>query len=183
MNLGNRTRKQQILDLLVNERGEWVDGSRLATEEVGGSEGLRRLRELVAEGYPIRSRRHPDARRDIWQYRYVMPDTVSPLRTAVPRSEAGSYSYVPAKPTLIEEAPEQAAITYKFAKMPDKIDFGAVAVCPRCRSKTRKYDYPGLEGKRHKDPWIKKKPCEGCNGLGIIPNKGAIPITMPEDQR
>ena len=68
----------------------------------------------------------------------------------------------------------------KFVKLPHPIEFGAVAVCPRCRGRTKKYDYEGLQDKRHKDPWKSKKPCLGCNGFGIIPNVGPIPLTMPE---
>ncbi len=80
-NLSNLTRKEQILRVLLENKGEWVDGTRLATEEVGGSEGLRRLRELRADGHIVQQRRHPDADRDIWQYRIVDPPPyVSPLR-------------------------------------------------------------------------------------------------------
>lgn len=61
------TRQQEVLERL--EAGGWIDGPDLANAEVGGSEGLKRLRELRAEGRPIERRRHPDPRRDIWQYR------------------------------------------------------------------------------------------------------------------
>lgn len=70
--------------------------------------------------------------------------------------------------------------TEKFDVMPKTIVFGEVAVCPRCHARTRKYDYEGKEMKRHKDPHVKRKPCLGCNGFGIVPNKGPIPMTMPE---
>lgn len=54
----------------------WVDGTELANAEVGGSEGLKRLRELradlKAEGrFEIEMRGHPDPSRDIFQYRMV----------------------------------------------------------------------------------------------------------------
>jgi hypothetical protein len=65
------TRKEQVLERLQRAGARWVDGPDLATEECGGSEGHRRLRELRAEGYPIQERRHPDVRRDIWQYRLL----------------------------------------------------------------------------------------------------------------
>lgn len=78
------TRKEQILHLLLEANGEWVDGSRLATEEVGGSEGLRRLRELRSDGYRIQQRRHPDPDRAIWQYRIMREEEkVSPKRRLV----------------------------------------------------------------------------------------------------
>lgn len=69
MNLSAKTRKEQVLARLSEARGEWVDGPELANEKVGGSEGLRRLRELKAEGFPIEERKHPDPERDIYQYR------------------------------------------------------------------------------------------------------------------
>lgn len=41
-----KTRLGQVANLLVNNVGVWIDGHRLETVEVGGSSGLRRLREL-----------------------------------------------------------------------------------------------------------------------------------------
>jgi len=70
-NYSDLTRKEQVLARLASANGGWVDGSELATEEVGGSEGLKRLRELRSEGHEIKMRQHPDADRDIWQYRLV----------------------------------------------------------------------------------------------------------------
>lgn len=52
-------------------QGGWVDGPDLANEEVGGSEGLKRLRELKADGHDIRMRPHPEKARSIFQYRLV----------------------------------------------------------------------------------------------------------------
>jgi len=161
-NLGERTRKHQILELLIRERGSWVDGTRLSTEEVGGTEGLRRLRELRAEGYRIDERRHPDPRRAIWQYRYVTGPKVDPLRQET------------------EPAPQEVPQAYKFVSLPARIEFGQVAVCPRCKGRTRKYEYENLHGLRHKDPYVNGKPCTGCNGWGIVPNVGPIPLTLPE---
>ena len=70
-NQSTRTRQQQVYDLLNQRRDQWVDGTELANERVGGSEGLRRLRELSAGGHPIARRKHPDKDRDIWQYRLL----------------------------------------------------------------------------------------------------------------
>ena len=67
-NLSQETRKQQVLSHLRARKGQWVDGPEIANEEVGGSEGHRRLRELRLDGYKIPMRKHPDPRRDIWQY-------------------------------------------------------------------------------------------------------------------
>lgn len=65
------TRGEQVLDRLRQEHGGWVDGPELANERVGGSEGLRRVRELRQDGYSIEERKHPDPRRDIFQYRLM----------------------------------------------------------------------------------------------------------------
>lgn len=62
------TRKEEVLAHLTDHIGRWVDGSDLANEKVGGSEGLRRLRELQEEGHRISTRKHPDPSRDVWQY-------------------------------------------------------------------------------------------------------------------
>lgn len=70
-NLSHMTRKEQVLDLLKRNLNEWVNGTELATEVVGGSEGLKRLRELRAEGYLIERRKHPSPGREIYQYRLV----------------------------------------------------------------------------------------------------------------
>ncbi len=79
MNRSGRTRKEQVLDRLVEAAGGWVDGSELATVEVGGSEGLKRLRELRDEGYNIEGRHHPDPNRDIWQYRLATGPWPGPI--------------------------------------------------------------------------------------------------------
>lgn len=67
-NYSDLTRKEQVLTYLEARKGTWVDGPEIATEEVGGSEGLKRLRELRAEGHVIFNRKHPDPGRDVWQY-------------------------------------------------------------------------------------------------------------------
>ena len=278
-NLSELTRKQQVLAHLQSRLGQWVDGPDLATEEVGGSEGLRRLRELRLSGdHDIRERRHPDPDRDIWQYMLVEPigylvnDTNPQVRvpvldlseafddakppypdhdtevarraeeaaalldpqpadpkpspwpadhdqprigSAVRRKEDGTFEYVPPQRALIGEQltipddPPQPP-TFKFDRLPKKIDWGSVAICPRCHSKTTRGRTPkeiekdeGLEPehvrqrkskkkeggsalidedgiKLFRDPKSRKgKPCEGCNGYGIIPNQGPIAITMP----
>lgn len=63
-----------------------------------------------------------------------------------------------------------------FTKPPDRVVFGEVMICPRCK---------GLPGKRSKalgyypDPDTKRKDRDGspsrcirCNGLGYLPNQG-----------
>lgn len=68
---GVMTRGERVLRVLQSHRGQWVDGPDLANAAVGGSEGLKRLRELRAAGWMIEKRKHPDPRRTIWQYRLV----------------------------------------------------------------------------------------------------------------
>jgi hypothetical protein len=74
------TKKAQVLNRLREAAGEWVDGTELANEEVGGSEGLKRLRELRLEGWPIEERPRPSPRRAIWQYRLARgPELTQPV--------------------------------------------------------------------------------------------------------
>jgi hypothetical protein len=49
------TKKQAVYNVLKSRR--WTPGWELTAPDVGGSEGLRRLRELRADGFEIRSRR------------------------------------------------------------------------------------------------------------------------------
>ena len=66
-NMSDLTRREQVLARLQEADGAWVDGTELATEVVGGSEGLKRLRELRLEGHSIKMRKKPDS--DQYQYR------------------------------------------------------------------------------------------------------------------
>ena len=110
MNLSDKTRKQQVLDYLMDRKGQWVDGTQLATAEIGGSEGLRRLRELCME-YTIEQRMNPDRSKSGWQYRLVEDPPVSPLRGNAPSSGSLPSSD---KPRLV---------------------FGLNKICPTCRGK------------------------------------------------
>lgn len=173
MNQSEKTREQQVLEALRRAGGEWIDGPDLANERVGGSEGLRRLRDLIAAGHPIEKRRHPDPARDIWQYRLTRSEFSSAVRR--------DYTYVPAKPELLASPPEEPTpTTGAFDDLPRHLVLGEVAVCPRCRAKTHRYNYKDYEGARHKDPHKKGKPCLGCNGWGIVPNQGPIAMAPPE---
>lgn len=115
VNISNHSRKEQILNLLKSQKGEWVDGTLLATEEVGGSEGLRRLRELRADGFIIQQRKHPDPDRNIWQYRLADQSEISPLKEGVERRV----------PTL-------------SATSVGRLVFGQNRFCDRCDGKGRK---------------------------------------------
>lgn len=70
-----RTRLGQVANLLVNNVGIWIDGYRLETQEIGGSSGLRRVRELRDDyGWVIENRPHP-THSSTDQYRLVeLPD-------------------------------------------------------------------------------------------------------------
>jgi hypothetical protein len=58
-------RKRFVLAVLKDRL--WHRGSELTAPDVGGSEGLRRLRELRAEGHDIEKRRAQDS--DEYEYR------------------------------------------------------------------------------------------------------------------
>jgi len=90
-NLSDLTRKQQVLEYLLAHKGEWVNGTDIMNEEVGGQRGGARIKDLRDDGYVIFSRKHPDPERDIWQYMYAepIPRATTPLRpeaTPTPRS-------------------------------------------------------------------------------------------------
>jgi hypothetical protein len=254
-NYSAATRKEQVLARLKAANGGWVDGPEIANEAVGGSEGLRRLRELADEGHNIRKRKHPDTTRDIFQYRLApavaMPDhdeatevltsiqqqvaerppvtepaekPVYPqpvyepqtrISTAIKRKEDGTFEYVP--PQRAIHAPEQLTALAdepqvagtKFDALPKHVDWGSVAVCPRCKSKTTRgrdpkvVDESTLTPKQRRDRERKKskaapsmiddagvklfkdptakptQPCHRCNGYGIVPNVGPVPFTPP----
>lgn len=50
-------RRQQVLERLWQARGAWIPGPMLCTPLCGGSEGLRRVRELREAGYRIEKRK------------------------------------------------------------------------------------------------------------------------------
>jgi hypothetical protein len=203
VNQGSSTRKEQVLRFLQENAGRWVDGPVLANESIGGSEGLRRVRELIAEGQPISRRRHPSAQRDIWQYRYspkVAPATIAPtpmltpqpvaatrsLRDAVQQGPDGRYAYVATSKAEIAP-PSRGDMFPADVPLPSTIAFGSVAICPRCKGYRRKAGKdshgrprPADEYCRDPDRRAKGERCRRCNGHGVVPNVGPIPMTMPE---
>lgn len=85
------TRRDRVLSLL--QRGGWFSGPEIANERVGGSEGLRRLRELRADGWEIDER--PVKGSNVHQYRLVgrVASETSKPETAVsvdPRGSGGT---------------------------------------------------------------------------------------------
>jgi hypothetical protein len=72
------TRKDKVLQLLRENLNMWIEGPEIASPQVGGSEGLKRLRELREEGHKIETRPHPNKQRDVWIYRLVGDERVRP---------------------------------------------------------------------------------------------------------
>lgn len=54
------TREAEVLACLRRAKGAWVPGHMLCTAEVGGSEGLRRIRSLREKGWPIENQEPPN---------------------------------------------------------------------------------------------------------------------------
>jgi hypothetical protein len=109
-NLSELTRREQVLKYLQDHAGQWVDGPDLATEAVGGSEGLRRLRELREEGqHDIRRRMHPDRSRGTFQYKLVPKAAVFD----VVKASKGEQPWSPVP------GPPEPADTYDY-RPPDK---------------------------------------------------------------
>jgi|GEM_PF-4019140 len=73
--------RARVLTYLKEHEGQWVQGWELADPEIGGSEGLRRLRELrqllKEQGYTIEKRR-PFHEQTAWDYRMVIDQEVVP---------------------------------------------------------------------------------------------------------
>ena len=64
-----KTKRDRVLFYLFKRANQWVSGYELTTPEVGGSEGLRRLREARRDGWPIESQ--PMKGNSAWEYRFV----------------------------------------------------------------------------------------------------------------
>ena len=62
-------RKREVLARLMAADGKWVGGPELANRRCGGSEGLRRLRELRELGYTIEKKRLEG--HNYYSYRFV----------------------------------------------------------------------------------------------------------------
>ena len=151
-NYSDITRRAQVYQYLKDRPGEWVDGTELANERVGGSEGLKRLRELRAElrdkGIGIIMRKHPDPDRDIFQYQMVMPpkDKISPRR-----------------PVQVDEQ-------HRYTELPRGLSFGDASICGRCHSQTKRVRSLATGGHAmFRDP-TEDSLCIGCNGWGIVPS-------------
>lgn len=62
------TRKSNVLAELRRASPEFISGDRLSTPHIGGAQGLKRLRELRADGWPVETRPPPDGD-GTWLYR------------------------------------------------------------------------------------------------------------------
>jgi hypothetical protein len=62
------SRIAKVLDYFLARPGEWIDGHEFCTPEVGGTSGLRRVRDLRAKGWAIEERPTPGSS-STWQYR------------------------------------------------------------------------------------------------------------------
>jgi NurA-like 5'-3' nuclease len=64
-------RRVEVAEYLVDHFNEWVDGSEVSNERVGGSEGLRRLRELRSKeyGWIVERRKKPGSTQ--FQYKLI----------------------------------------------------------------------------------------------------------------
>ena len=90
--MSTRTKKERILERLAD--GRWHDGYDLCHPSLGGSEGLRRLRELRSEGYDIRKRLKPDSPKESRVHQYRLdngepPPTEDVLQTVPEKPESG----------------------------------------------------------------------------------------------
>ena len=66
-------RKAEVLRALQHAKGDWVGGPALANVACGGSEGLRRLRELRELGYVIEKKK-VDPKHNYYSYRLGTDD-------------------------------------------------------------------------------------------------------------
>lgn len=147
-NLSSLSRKEQVLAVLSEARGAWVDGPNLANEQVGGSEGLKRLRELRDDdGYPIEARRHPEPGRDIWQYRLdpaglqvrKPPNRSTPGQSPVSGQPARGGEVVGPLPVGLvvgESGPEAPASRVTYTE--PKAQFGDLNMIRAMRPKSRR---------------------------------------------
>ena len=112
------TRKDKVLNLLRENLNVWIEGPRIASPEVGGSEGLKRLRELREDGHKIETKPHPNKKRDVWVYRLVGESSVP----------AGMWSCSRCGDT-VKEKPEEGAAKSVVETM-------IMVNCWKCRKKT-----------------------------------------------
>jgi biotin operon repressor len=160
-------RRAAVLALLEAKAPGWVSGPEIASESVGGSEGLRRLRELRDAGYRIDKQRIPG--RDSFRYRLVgapggaNPENVQPVRSGMrPNSQPGRPDrYVDLSKsdalamdqmrTLAQEEAKRKALETPYNPRP-RVQFGQ-SICPACK---------GTGGN------LLSGPCPHCGGSAVV---------------
>lgn len=70
------TARERVLALLCSNVGVWVPAHVITNPEIGGSEGLRRLRELRDRGYRIQQRKHDNGTERDYLLESATPDAV-----------------------------------------------------------------------------------------------------------
>ncbi len=123
------TSKERVLERL-QAAGDWVNGPELANEVVGGSEGLRRLRELRAAGYQIEERRHPDPRRSVWQYRLIGYEPPVASVQVDPRAPAMPKQPSPLRPGATPTPRAKYRCTVRVGKNGDPCDRELTSIVP-----------------------------------------------------
>jgi hypothetical protein len=98
-NLSSKTRRELVLDAL--RAAEWVDTATLSSKEVGGTEGLRRLRELRNAGFVIDKRRKKGS--DQFEYHLVTEEDVR-AASIVPEAVAGAIGRAITEPSFTADA-------------------------------------------------------------------------------
>jgi len=212
-NFSDHTRKEQVESYLRTRLNSWVDGPELANEQVGGSEGLKRLRELRKElrdsRFEIEMRAHPDPSRDIFQYRmvdrpvaYTEPAPASPMQAA-----NGTVSDVRAGP---ERSPQRLNAPDRRSTPAFQNERGHLAYDPETETYIAVYDGPPVvldeeavvpvvpgqsemgvptdDGLKYtvmptKLDFGKSRPCPKCHGLHRAINEMEPDPTDPKKQR
>lgn len=123
-NLSDLTRKEQVEGYLRARLNAWVDGPDLANESVGGSEGLKRLRELRADLraggiYEIEMRAHPDPSRDIFQYRMTTRSVYPEPAPAAPMQVPNDSSPQVERPPERRNAPDRRSTHLAYDPVTD----------------------------------------------------------------
>lgn len=86
------SKREAVLAYLQGRKGDWVDAPELATPEVGGFAGTRRLRELRDMGWDIETRQKPGSA-TVWQHR------LAPSVTSLPPSRRPKGTRADPQPT------------------------------------------------------------------------------------
>ena len=81
-----KTRRERVLDCLQRGKDQWIPGEVLRSPAVGGSEALRRVRELTAAGWPI-ARQPAEGKRTTWVYKLTSAPQVDSRQLELPLAD------------------------------------------------------------------------------------------------